>query len=83
MLPGPPVLTNPAQLCAGCSFEELLAGVRRVLDIFVEQGFAINAAVSDVVPASSGGGGSFRVKLEGPANLWALQVGYACLSMLQ
>lgn len=60
---------------AGCSFEQLLAGVQAVLDVFIERGFAIRATVSNAVPDASGQGGTFRVRLEGPANLWGLQVG--------
>ena len=66
-----PAVAYPA---AGCSFDELLGGVQQVLDIFVARGFAINATLSDATPSASGRGGSFRVKLEGPANLYALQV---------
>lgn len=49
--------------------------MQQVLDIFVGQGFAIRATLSEAVPDASGRGGSFKVQLEGPANLWALQVG--------
>lgn len=29
--------------------------------------------MSEVQPAGSGGGGNFRVRVQGPANLWGLQ----------
>lgn len=76
---------------AGASDAQLLAGVQRLLDIYVDRGYALKASLA---PGSSGGGGGratlsplgagaaaaavdFEVKLEGPANLWSLQVGAA------
>ncbi|GAB4822963.1 hypothetical protein N2152v2_010009 [Parachlorella kessleri] len=64
---------GPQPCSPGCSFQELMAGVQQVLDIFTGQGFAINTTLSSVTPAASGRGGSFSVKMEGPANLWSLQ----------
>jgi hypothetical protein len=57
------------------------AGVQQLLDCMVAKGYAISAAVDQVVaqPASSssssssaGPGGSFTVTVNGPCNLWAL-----------
>lgn len=76
--------------------EELLAGVQQILDIYVANGYALKASItpggsggsgrptlSPVEGASAASAGSgFTVKLEGPANLWSLQVcviGRACL----
>lgn len=51
-----------------------MAGVQQLLDIFVARGYALNAAVGEVQPSPSGRGGTFTVRLEGPANLWSLQM---------
>lgn len=70
--------------------EELLAGVQQILDIYVANGYALKATITpgssggggsgrptlspvDGTSAASAGS-SFTVKLEGPANLWSLQV---------
>ena len=72
----------PAPLHPGAPTAAVLAGVEALLRVFVDQGFAIAASVRDVRPASAAdlGGGSgaaggvaFTVRLEGPANLWALR----------
>lgn len=48
---------------------DLCEGVQRIVDVFVERGFALKAEVVDrVVDAQQGG--SFAVRVEGPANLW-------------
>ena len=91
-LPLPPhQQTVPAcdRMCAGAGMDELLASVKKILDIYVANGYALKASL---IPGSTGGGSgraslspvdgsgaaaagsSFTVKLEGPANLWSLQV---------
>jgi len=64
---GPPPLNKSA------SFEEVVAGVRRIVDIFVEKGYAIKGEVGEVVPRKAGNGGSFVVRFQGPCNLWGIQ----------
>lgn len=59
---------------AGASSQELLAGVQRLLDIFVAKGFALKATLTPHTSSGGGGGGGFTVRLDGPANLWSLQV---------
>lgn len=70
--------------------EELLTGVQQILDVYVANGYALKATITpgssggggsgrptlspvDGTSAASAGS-SFAVKLEGPANLWSLQV---------
>jgi hypothetical protein len=55
----------------GAPFAELVAGVKALLAIFEEKGYALKAEVSDVSEAP-GGGGSFTVAVNGPATLWGL-----------
>eukprot|EP00873_Tetraselmis_striata_P002474 jgi/Tetstr1/422738/TSEL_013535.t1 len=38
---------GPPQLNKSASFEEVVAGVRRIVDIFVEKGYAIKGEVGD------------------------------------
>lgn len=51
---------------------ELAGSVQQILDIFVKNGFAIRANVGSVVE-SKGGGGSWKITVVGPANLWGVQ----------
>lgn len=61
----------PPTAHAGAPDAELLAGVQRLCDIYVERGYALKATL---VPGGRGGAApAFEVKLEGPANLWSLQ----------
>jgi hypothetical protein len=64
----PPEPLNPR-----CSTEDLITGVRSLLNVFKDQGFCINAEVVDVKLGTEPGSLSFKVTLTGPANLWALQ----------
>lgn len=64
----------------GCNLEELTDGVQGLLDVFSDRGFMLRGSVADVTPSRSPGsieyhgagcsGGSFRVRLDAPANLW-------------
>jgi hypothetical protein len=65
--------STPAPLDPRCSTEELITGVRELLKVFKDQGFCINAEVSDVRPGVEPGSISFKISLTGPATLWALQ----------
>lgn len=65
---------------AGAPTSELLAGVQRILDIYVEEGYCLKATLTPGggtggATVGTGGGATFTVKLDGPANLWSLQVG--------
>jgi hypothetical protein len=62
----------PAPCSPQCSAAEVLKGVQQLLAVFVQQGFCINA---DIIASSSLADNSlkFSVKVDGPANLWALQ----------
>ena len=62
----PPVPNRTAALA------DLAAGVQQLLDIFVRNGFAIRARVGSVVEGT-GGRGSWKITVEGPANLWGVQ----------
>lgn len=66
---------GPQPCPPGASLAQLAAGVQALLDVMVAQGYALNAAVTDVVeqPRSSGGSGSFRISIQGPCNLWGLR----------
>lgn len=48
---------------------ELCDGAQQILDVFVQRGFALKAEVGEKV-VDGKGGGSFTVRVEGPANLW-------------
>jgi hypothetical protein len=48
----------------------LLDGVQQLLDIFLAKGFALKGSLTP-----GPGADAFSVRLEGPANLWSLQVG--------
>lgn len=54
------------------SLPDLAAAVQQLLNIFVSNGFAIRARVG-TVEAGKGGGGSFKVTVDGGANLWGVQ----------
>lgn len=80
---------GPPPCPPGAPTADLLAGVQQILDIYAAQGYALKATVAPgdggapggkpTLSPVGGGGGSggeaFTVKLEGPANLWSLQVG--------
>jgi hypothetical protein len=73
---------GPPPPSAAASIQQLAAGVQQLLDCMVAKGYAINAAVTDVQPSSSGGadggsdgssrGGSFTVTVNGACNLWSM-----------
>lgn len=67
------VFGGPAPLGPGASPAELIAGVRALLRVFVDNGFCINAEASDPVGGPDGAGFTFTIRLDGPATLWALQ----------
>ncbi|KXZ54425.1 hypothetical protein GPECTOR_5g79 [Gonium pectorale] len=58
----------PQPLSPGASLGELTATIQRLLDVMVDNGYALKAEVYDVNEAER----SFRVKVTGPANLWGL-----------
>lgn len=62
----------PSMPARTATVAELAVSVQELLDIFVANGFAIRAKVGNVVEGK-GGGGSWKVTLEGPANLWGVQ----------
>jgi len=61
----------PGPAPPGSGLAAVCAGVQELLDVMVGQGYALKASVLDVAPGP-GRSGSFRVRLEGPANLWGL-----------
>lgn len=63
----------PPPAAPNCSTDDLVGGVRALLQVFVDQGFCINADVSNVTEGALPGSCSFSVKLDGPCTLWALQ----------
>jgi len=63
---GPPPPSKSASL------EELVGGLRRILQIFEEKGYCLKAELSEVEGEGEGGGGSFTVRITGPATLWGL-----------
>jgi hypothetical protein len=62
----------PPPVSASTPIEELSGGVSKLLEMFVNNGYAINARLLDV-----GGDGSgrwtWKVRVDGGANLWGLQ----------
>ncbi|KAL3147223.1 hypothetical protein ABBQ32_002719 [Trebouxia sp. C0010 RCD-2024] len=66
--PGTPAPLTPSQAA------QVPLQVQKLLDVFVDRGFAIKAQVTADTTAAgkSSGGGSFSVRLEGPANLWGV-----------
>jgi hypothetical protein len=62
-------LSVPEPLNASASHAAIVAAVTQLLRVFVDEGYALDAAVSDV----DSGTGTFTVVLKGPATLWALQ----------
>ncbi|KAL2652578.1 hypothetical protein R1flu_020706 [Riccia fluitans] len=69
----------PSPLPEGSSFDTIVVGVRKVLQILVDQGYALKAVVDQVEPSSDALGGKFRVKVDGGATLWGLQTLKLCL----
>ncbi|KAG2489679.1 hypothetical protein HYH03_011788 [Edaphochlamys debaryana] len=57
---------GPPAAPPGAPLSEVVAGVRKLMDVMVENGYALKAEVADVDEASR----SFVVRLLGPANLW-------------
>jgi hypothetical protein len=62
---------GPAAAAPSANKEEILGGVRKILGIMVDKGYAIKASVTDV-PGVGGSLGGFKVSIKGPANLWGL-----------
>ncbi|EFJ45566.1 hypothetical protein VOLCADRAFT_94019 [Volvox carteri f. nagariensis] len=58
----------PPPLAPGASLESITTAVQKLLDIMVDNGYALKAMVYDVNDAEQ----SFKVKITGPANLWGL-----------
>eukprot|EP00884_Botryococcus_braunii_P021910 jgi/Botrbrau1/8402/Bobra.0237s0023.1 len=66
----------------GSSIQAIADRVQRLLNVFTDRGFMIRGEVVDVTPARSEGSveyhaagctaGSFRIRLDAPANLWGL-----------
>lgn len=54
------------------SLAVLASAVQQLLDVFVRNGFAIRTKVGALVE-SKGGGGTWKIMVEGPANLWGVQ----------
>ena len=64
----------PPPVAANSSVDELIGGIKALLlQVFVDQGYCINADVTNVRPGSVPGSVQFSVKLDGPCTLWALQ----------
>lgn len=63
----------PAPLARAGSFDDVMRAVDAWLQLFVAEGFAINARVVDARQPAGAARGTFTVQLEGPATLWALQ----------
>ncbi|GLC41889.1 hypothetical protein PLESTB_001043800 [Pleodorina starrii] len=59
---------GPPPLPAGASLAALTTAVQNLLDVMVNNGYALKAEVYDVDDAEQ----SFKVKITGPANLWGL-----------
>jgi hypothetical protein len=70
----------PPPCTVGSSFEEVVEGVRSLLAIFVANGYALSAVLGEVREEAEVC--SFKVRLEGPANLWSLQALYSRQSLL-
>lgn len=77
--------TSPPLTCptvdAGAPVDELLDGVRQILAIYESKGYALKATLTP--GNTNGSGATFTVKLEGPANLWSLQVGLGAACTLR
>jgi hypothetical protein len=68
------VFGGPGAAPPGAGLPELVGGVRQLLDITVDRGYAISARVTAVPPGGTAGPkGGFRVEVQGSANLWALR----------
>eukprot|EP00899_Mesostigma_viride_P021865 jgi/Mesvir1/29680/Mv13037-RA.1 len=77
---GPTVCGQPG------SFECVITGVKRLMEIFAEQGYALRISVTDIVgsrsdatdqPASqlpANAVGAFRLRVQGPATLWGVRM---------
>jgi hypothetical protein len=62
----------PERLDPSASISDLAEGAQRILDTFVKNGYAINAQIRNV-QKNVGGGGTWEIFVEGPANLWGVQ----------
>jgi len=62
---------RPCGRAAG--LECAVAGAEEILKVFQERGYCLKAAVTDVRPGEKGRGGTFHIRVEGPATLWGLQ----------
>mmetsp|Transcript_21884 Transcript_21884/g.30443 ORF Transcript_21884/g.30443 Transcript_21884/m.30443 type:complete len:323 (+) Transcript_21884:35-1003(+) len=57
--------------CASPSFDCALAGVKRLAEVFMENGYCIKANVTDIEKSSTTSG-TFKVRYEGTATLWSV-----------
>ncbi|CAK0738295.1 hypothetical protein CVIRNUC_001022 [Coccomyxa viridis] len=72
----------PAPLEPRTPLQDITRNAQQILDIFAANGYALKATIQDVVPSRScastewhgacPSAGTFRVHLEGPANLWGV-----------
>jgi hypothetical protein len=62
----PPTLTRAASLA------DLASGVQQLMGVFVSNGFAFSSRVGSVVEGKRGGG-TWKITVEAPANLWGVQ----------
>jgi len=60
------VFGAPAPLPKAAGLQQVVAGVKELTDVLVKAGFALK---SEVVPVDES---SFRMSLQGPANLWSV-----------
>ncbi|KAK9807874.1 hypothetical protein WJX72_011848 [[Myrmecia] bisecta] len=60
----------PGPCPSGASTADLVQGVQQLMNVFVDRGFALKAQVRPT--DSTGACSTFKVRLDGPANLWGL-----------
>lgn len=53
--------------------EDVMVGVKKILKVFVDNGFCLQSRVEDVVLSTAGDENQFKVRTEGAANAWAIQ----------
>ncbi|BBM99349.1 hypothetical protein MPTK1_1g20650 [Marchantia polymorpha subsp. ruderalis] len=63
----------PPPLSEDSSFSVVVQNVQKLLQILVDQGYALKAVVDEVESFTDSRGGKFRVKVDGSATLWGLQ----------
>lgn len=67
------VFDAPPPCTSDSDFSSVIKGVKKLLQVFVNEGYALNASIEPVQSSADNHGGKLRVKMEGSATQWGIQ----------